>query len=77
MDAIEFYHTGECSTDIYEAMEQFNEYKSKRLLADELINLKKQIKRFKEGLQEINAINKYREAKSKSIETIIETLTKK
>lgn len=35
MDAIEFYHTDECSTDIYEAMEQYNKHKSP-LLPDEV-----------------------------------------
>jgi len=31
MDAIEFYHTDECSTDIYEAMEQFAKEKADRI----------------------------------------------
>lgn len=31
MDAIEFYHTDECSTDIYEAMEQYKEHELKEV----------------------------------------------
>lgn len=31
MDAIEFYHTDDCPTDIYEAMEKYNKHQLKGL----------------------------------------------
>ncbi len=32
MDAIDFYHTDECSSDIYEAMEQYTKHSEHKLL---------------------------------------------
>lgn len=46
MDAIEFYHTDECSTDIYEAMEQYKKHGNRTPSSESkeqfLINLAKE-----------------------------------
>ena len=34
MDSHDFYHQDECSIDVYEAMEQYAEYRLKQLLGE-------------------------------------------
>jgi hypothetical protein len=55
MDAIEFYHTDECSTDVYEAMEQYAQRRVNEKLK-EALKLVKDSEHIDEAIHYVNEL---------------------